>query len=56
VAYPIAIFGVLGVKEEEEGEEDDKEAEEEPAEEEAETYPLFSRLEMIFLSSSLLNI
>jgi hypothetical protein len=44
------------LEEEEEGEEDDEEAEEEPAEEEAETYPLFSRLELMSLSSSLLNI
>jgi hypothetical protein len=49
------VFWVLE-EEEEEGEDDDDEAEEEAAEEEAETDPLFSLLEMIFLSSSLWNI
>jgi hypothetical protein len=53
------VFWVLE-EEEEEGEEDDEEAKEEAAEEaaeeEAETDPLFSLLEMIFLSSSLWNI
>ncbi len=37
-------------------EEEEEAAEEEAAEEKAETDPLFSLLEMIFLSSSLLNI
>jgi hypothetical protein len=41
---------------EEEEEEEEEAAEEEAAEEKAETDPLFSLLEMIFLSSSLLNI